>query len=61
MTRTVVGLHKTLKQNILSYVKWSLQYRSNCFGVSDDLKQVGLKELKSVSFGERSFHVANTR
>jgi len=42
-----VGLHKTVKQNVLSRVKLTLQYRSSCFGVNDDLK----REPHSLSAG----------
>jgi len=51
MTRIVHVSQLTDNQDRLIYLKYTLQCRSNCCGVSDNLNLVS--ELKSVSFGDR--------
>jgi len=50
--------YTTYNHIILNYIKQTLQFLSNCFGVNEDLKLA--KELKSVSFGNSWFHIDRT-
>jgi len=49
----------TLRIKLLNYIKHTLQCRSNCFKVNEDIKPI--KELELVPFGESSFHIGRTR